>query len=81
VGATVIAERASADSEWWQSSLFAWAERERGRGGLAEGASERGEVGKQGEGLKRGAGVRTWPKNADVGVSTAGDRGREVRDG
>jgi hypothetical protein len=48
---------------------------------LAEGASERGEVGKQGEGLKRGAGVRTWPKNADVGVSTAGDRGREVRDG
>jgi hypothetical protein len=44
-GATVITERAAADGERWQSSLFTRAERERGRGGLAEGASERGELG------------------------------------
>jgi hypothetical protein len=31
---------------------------------LAEGANERGEVGEQGAGLKRGTGVRTWPENA-----------------
>jgi hypothetical protein len=31
---------------------------------LAEGASERGEVGEQGVGLKRGAGAGTWPENA-----------------
>jgi hypothetical protein len=31
---------------------------------LAEGASERGEVCEQGAGLKRGAGVGTWPENA-----------------
>jgi hypothetical protein len=48
--------------EWWRSSLFACAERQRGRGCLAEGASEQGEVGEQGAGLKRGAG--TWPENA-----------------
>jgi hypothetical protein len=30
---------------------------------LVEGASERGEVGKQGVGLKRGAGEGTWPEN------------------
>jgi hypothetical protein len=40
------------------------AEQERGRGGSAEGASERGEVGEQGAGLKRGVGTRTWPENA-----------------
>jgi hypothetical protein len=45
-------------------ALVARAERERGRGVLAEGASERGEVGEQGVGLKRGAGTRTWPENA-----------------
>jgi hypothetical protein len=43
---------------WWQSSLLAWAERERGRESWAEGENERGEVGEQ------GAGARTWPKNA-----------------
>jgi hypothetical protein len=37
--------------------------RERGRWGLAEGASERGEVGEQGGGFKRDAGARTWPEN------------------
>jgi hypothetical protein len=31
---------------------------------LAEGASERGEVGEQGAGLKRGVGAGTWPENA-----------------
>jgi hypothetical protein len=36
---------------------------ERGRGGLVEGASERGEVGEQGVGLKRGPGEGTWPEN------------------
>jgi hypothetical protein len=40
----------------------ACAERERGRGGSAEGASEQGEVGEQGAGLKRG--TWTWPENS-----------------
>jgi hypothetical protein len=48
----------------WQSSRFAWAERERGRGSWAEGANGRGEVGEQGAGDKRGAGARTWQENA-----------------
>jgi hypothetical protein len=62
----VIAERAAADGEQWRSSLFVRAERERGRGGLAEGASEPGEVGEQGARLKRGTGARTWPENAQT---------------
>jgi hypothetical protein len=33
---------------------------------LAEGASEKGEVGEQGAGLKRGAGAGTWPENAQT---------------
>jgi hypothetical protein len=37
--------------------------RERAGGGSAEGASERGEVGEQGAGLKMGADARTWLKN------------------
>jgi hypothetical protein len=45
-------------------ALVASAERERGQGGSAEGTSERGEVGEQGAGLKRGAGARTSPENA-----------------
>jgi hypothetical protein len=45
-------------------ALSSRAERERGRGGSAEGASERGEVGEQGAGLKKGADARTWPENA-----------------
>jgi hypothetical protein len=40
------------------------AERERGRGGLAEGASERGKVGEQGAVIKRGTGAGSWPENA-----------------
>jgi hypothetical protein len=60
----VIAERAAADGVRWRSSLFTWAERERGRGGSAEGASERGEVGEQGARLKRGTSAGTWPENA-----------------
>jgi hypothetical protein len=59
----VIAERTAADGERWQSSLVAHAERERERerGGSTEGASEQGEVGEQGAGLKRNVDARTWP--------------------
>jgi hypothetical protein len=35
---------------------------------LAEGASERGEVGEQGAGLKRGTGAGMWPENAQMWV-------------
>jgi hypothetical protein len=63
VDVTVIAERAAVDGGRWRSSLVTRAERERGRGGLAEGANERGEVGEQGAGLKRGTGARTLPEN------------------
>jgi hypothetical protein len=56
--------------------------RERGRDCLAEGANERGEVGEQGAGLKRGAGTGTWPENARTWARPRwGDRGQEVRDG
>jgi hypothetical protein len=38
-------------------------------------------VGEQGAGFKRGAGARTWPKNArSWACPRRGDRGREVRD-
>jgi hypothetical protein len=60
---TVAVERPVVDGRRWRSSLLAWAERERGRGGLAEGANERGEVGELGAGLKRGTGARKWPEN------------------
>jgi hypothetical protein len=60
---TKIAERAAADGEGG-GALVACAERERGRGGSAEGASERGEVGEQGAGLKRGVGAVAWLENA-----------------
>jgi hypothetical protein len=36
----VTAERAATVGGRWQSSLLAWAERERGQGGLVEGANE-----------------------------------------
>jgi hypothetical protein len=45
-------------------ALVTRAERERGRGGSVDGATERGEVGKQGAELKRGADAGTWPENA-----------------
>jgi hypothetical protein len=65
----------------WRSSQFARAERERGRGSWAKGANERGEVGEQGTGLRRGAGARTWPENSRSWARPRrGDRGREVRD-
>jgi hypothetical protein len=61
--------------------LHAWAERERGREGWAEGTNERGEVGEQGTRLKRGAGARTWPENARSWPRPRrGDHGREVED-
>jgi hypothetical protein len=50
------------DGGRWRSSLVTHAERERGREGLAEGASERVEVGEQGAGLKRGGDVRRRPE-------------------
>jgi hypothetical protein len=78
----MTAERAAVDGGRWRSSLHAWAERERGRGGLAEDANERGEVGEQGAGLKRGTGAGTWPENTrTLARPRQGDRGREVRDG
>jgi hypothetical protein len=49
---------------------------------LAEDANERGEVGEQGAGLKRGTGAGTWPENTrTLARPRQGDRGREVRDG
>jgi hypothetical protein len=78
----VATEQAAVDDERWQSSLHAWAERERGREGLAEGTNERGEVGKQGMGLKRGVRAWMWLENARTWARPRrGDRGREVRDG
>jgi hypothetical protein len=69
----VATEQAAVDDERWQSSLHAWAERERGREGLAEGTNERGEVGKQGVGAQKGReGVDVARERADVGTSTAG---------
>jgi hypothetical protein len=77
----VAAELAAVDGGRWRSSLHSWAERERGREGLVEGANERGEVGEQGAGLKRGAGTRTCPENARTWAHPRqGDRGREVED-
>jgi hypothetical protein len=46
------------------SYLVACVERERGREGSAEGASEWEEVGERGTGLKRGEDVRRWPEIA-----------------
>jgi hypothetical protein len=78
----VAAQQAAIDGGRWRSSLHAWAERERGREDLAEGANERGDVGEQGVRLKRGAGSRTWPKKTRLWARPRrGDRGREVRDG
>jgi hypothetical protein len=55
----VAAKRAVVVGGRWRSSLHVWAERERGRASLTEGANGRGEVGELGAGLKRGAGART----------------------
>jgi hypothetical protein len=52
------------DGGRWRSSLVTRAERERGREGLTEGASERGKVGERGAGLKRGEDVWRWPEIA-----------------
>jgi hypothetical protein len=65
---TAATEQAVIVSGRWRSSLLAWAEREREREGLAEDANERGEVGEQGAGLKRGAGAQTWPENTRTWV-------------
>jgi hypothetical protein len=70
-GATVAAgssmvtvERATDVDGRWRSSLVTRVERERGRGGLAEGASEGGVVGEQAAVFKRDAGTRMWSENA-----------------
>jgi hypothetical protein len=77
----VAAEQATVDGGRWRSSLLAWAERERGRESLAEGANERGEVGEQGAGLKWGSDTQTWQENAQTWARPRwGDRGREVED-
>jgi hypothetical protein len=58
-----------------------WVDRERGRESWAEGVNERGEVGEQGAGLKRGAGARTWSENARSWTRPRwGDRGWKVED-
>jgi hypothetical protein len=78
----VAMEQAMGVGRRWWSSLFAWAERARGRESWAKGANERGGLGELGAGLKRGAGARTWPENARSWVRPRrGDRGRKVRDG
>jgi hypothetical protein len=59
--------------EQWRSSLLAWAERERGREGWAEGANERGEMGAQGVGLKRGAGHRRGQRTRGRGRVHGGE--------
>jgi hypothetical protein len=77
----VAAKQAAVDGGRWRSSLHAWAERERGREGWAEGTNERGEVGEQGARLNRGAGARTCSENARSWARPRrGDRGREVED-
>jgi hypothetical protein len=53
------------------------AERERGREGLAEGASEQGKVGERGTGRGR---ADVAKDRTVVGASTVGDHGREVGD-
>ena len=78
MSATAATEQAVGVGGRWWSSRFAQAERERGRGSWAEGANERGKVGEQGAGLKRGAGADVARKRADVGASTARDCGREI---
>jgi hypothetical protein len=69
----VWAQRRPRNRQWTSAgggrgSRFAWAERE----SWAEGANGRGEVGEQGAGFKRGAGARSWPKNAVMSASTVG---------
>jgi hypothetical protein len=46
-----------------RACLVARAGRERGRESSVEGASELGEVGERGAGLKRGEGMRGWLEN------------------
>jgi hypothetical protein len=58
VNATVAVEQTVVGSGRWRGSRFARAERERGQGSWAEGTNGRGEVGKLGAGLIRGAGER-----------------------
>ena len=57
-----VAKRTLVFGERRRSYLVACAERERGQEGSAEGASEQGEVGERGTGLKRGEDVRRWPE-------------------
>jgi hypothetical protein len=59
-----VAEWTTVFGERRWSYLVACAELERGREGSAEGASERGELGERGVGLKRGEDVRRWPEIA-----------------
>jgi hypothetical protein len=51
-------------NEWWRSSLGTCAERERGRGCSAEGATERGRASECGGVQKRLGHVKAWPENA-----------------
>jgi hypothetical protein len=73
------AQRRPRNKRWTSAggggALGSCGQRERGRGSWAEGANDRGEMGEQGAGGSDVAG-----ELAVVGASTAGDRGREVRD-
>jgi hypothetical protein len=74
----VAAEHAVVIGGRWRSSLLAWAERERGREGVAEGANERGEVGEKGRGSKgaraQGCGRRTRGRGHVHGGEIVGGR-------
>jgi hypothetical protein len=63
-----------------EACLVACVGRERGRLSTIGGASELGEVGERGAGLKRGEGMRGWSENARTWASPRRGRGREVRD-
>jgi hypothetical protein len=80
---TATVERATGFGGRWRGSGRVRRVRERERGGSAEGASERGEVGKQGAGLKRGADAGTWarPQQGIVGerLGTTDRSGRRDR--
>jgi hypothetical protein len=81
-GSTTTVERTADERASSGGAPWALTEQERGRGRLAEGTSEQEEVGERGVGSKRGRGrAEVAVKCANMGASTVGVRGREVRDG
>jgi hypothetical protein len=82
---TATVERATGVGGRWRGSGCARRARERERGGSAEGASERGEVGEQGARLKRVTDAGMWarPQRGIVGerLGTTDRWGRRDREG